>query len=242
MCVSLIHCIRNLLLLLFISCIHGKYSSGKEFLFRLTSTPHWRTGPDWSRGAPGCDTRRHSQGSVKQPQKKFKSNLIFTCRPFSGRRSRRSVRSGYAFAHSEGFGRLITSGRIMREVKIFYIYEATSERASQAVSSRLVVWGAVVAKAPMGRTMGRVKSQGLGGSSLSMAGVLARAMGQQREGLEGLPQSWLFLLDKLKISSLASSETISGLQVSFALKSWKGTWYFEYLWYEHWTHQLIQGQ
>jgi len=35
-------------------------------------------------------------------------------RPFSGRRSRRSVRSGYAFAHSEGFGRLITSGRIMK--------------------------------------------------------------------------------------------------------------------------------
>ena len=77
----------------------------------------------------------------------------------------------------------------MREVKIFYIYEATSERASQAVSSRLVVWVAVVAKAPMGRTRGRVKSQGVEGSSLSMAGVLARAMGQQREGLEGLPQS-----------------------------------------------------
>lgn len=37
-------------------------------------------------------------------------------RPFSGRRSRRSVRSGYAFAHSEGFGRLITSGRIMKDV------------------------------------------------------------------------------------------------------------------------------
>ena len=37
-------------------------------------------------------------------------------RPFSGRRSRRSVRSGYAFAHSEGFGRLITSGKIMREL------------------------------------------------------------------------------------------------------------------------------
>ncbi|XP_023324671.1 phospholipid-transporting ATPase ID [Eurytemora carolleeae] len=34
-------------------------------------------------------------------------------RPFSGRRSRRSVRSGYAFSHSEGFGRLITSGRII---------------------------------------------------------------------------------------------------------------------------------
>jgi len=36
-------------------------------------------------------------------------------RPWSGRRSRRSVRSGYAFAHSEGFGRLITSGRIMKD-------------------------------------------------------------------------------------------------------------------------------
>lgn len=36
-------------------------------------------------------------------------------RPFSGRRSRRSVRSGYAFAHQEGFGRLITSGRMMRQ-------------------------------------------------------------------------------------------------------------------------------
>jgi len=36
-------------------------------------------------------------------------------RPFSGRRSRRSVRSGYAFAHSEGFGRLITSGRIINQ-------------------------------------------------------------------------------------------------------------------------------
>ena len=28
---------------------------------------------------------------------------------------RRSVRSGYAFAHQEGFGRLITSGRIMSQ-------------------------------------------------------------------------------------------------------------------------------
>merc|ERR1719412_1471054 len=34
---------------------------------------------------------------------------------FSARRSRRSVRSGYAFAHQEGFGRLITSGRIMKQ-------------------------------------------------------------------------------------------------------------------------------
>jgi len=37
-------------------------------------------------------------------------------KPFSGRRSRRSTRSAYAFAHEEGFGNLITSGRIMAKV------------------------------------------------------------------------------------------------------------------------------
>lgn len=34
----------------------------------------------------------------------------------STRRPRRSIRSGYAFAHQEGFGRLITSGKIMRKL------------------------------------------------------------------------------------------------------------------------------
>jgi phospholipid-translocating ATPase len=34
----------------------------------------------------------------------------------SARRTRRSLRSGYAFAHQEGFGRLITSGKIMRKL------------------------------------------------------------------------------------------------------------------------------
>ncbi|XP_048484790.1 probable phospholipid-transporting ATPase IM isoform X4 [Plutella xylostella] len=34
----------------------------------------------------------------------------------SARRARRSVRSGYAFAHQEGFGRLITSGKIMKRI------------------------------------------------------------------------------------------------------------------------------
>ncbi|XP_014610317.1 PREDICTED: phospholipid-transporting ATPase ID isoform X1 [Polistes canadensis] len=34
----------------------------------------------------------------------------------STRRTRRSLRSGYAFAHQEGFGRLITSGKIMRKL------------------------------------------------------------------------------------------------------------------------------
>lgn len=33
---------------------------------------------------------------------------------FNSSNYRRSVRSGYAFAHQEGFGRLITSGRMMR--------------------------------------------------------------------------------------------------------------------------------
>ena len=111
-------------------------------MVRLTSTPHSRTGPDLCRGARGCGTRRRSQGleSVKQPLKGGKSPnqafillaggkpqvKYFCYRPFSGRRSRRSVRSGYAFAHSEGFGRLITSGRIMREVKsIFILFKTT---------------------------------------------------------------------------------------------------------------------
>lgn len=34
----------------------------------------------------------------------------------SARKARRSIRSGYAFSHSEGFGRLITSGKIMRKL------------------------------------------------------------------------------------------------------------------------------
>ena len=58
------------------------------------------------------DKARLVQRAAKSKQK-GQSGLP---RPFSGRRSRRSVRSGYAFANSEGFGRLITSGRIMREL------------------------------------------------------------------------------------------------------------------------------
>lgn len=44
---------------------------------------------------------RHSQDVLRTP---------------SARRTRRSIRSGYAFAHQEGFGRLITSGKIMRKL------------------------------------------------------------------------------------------------------------------------------
>lgn len=36
-------------------------------------------------------------------------------RKSSAYRSRRSIRSGYAFSHQEGFGKLITSGKIMRK-------------------------------------------------------------------------------------------------------------------------------
>lgn len=46
---------------------------------------------------------RHSQDVLRTP---------------SARRARRSIRSGYAFAHQEGFGRLITSGKIMRKTPI----------------------------------------------------------------------------------------------------------------------------
>ena len=40
------------------------------------------------------------------------------------------MRSGYAFAHSEGFGRLITSGRIMKEVKT-NLFEFAFKKLSQ---------------------------------------------------------------------------------------------------------------
>lgn len=34
----------------------------------------------------------------------------------SARKHRRSIRSGYAFSHQEGFGRLITSGKLIRQI------------------------------------------------------------------------------------------------------------------------------
>lgn len=48
----------------------------------------------------------------------------------SARRARRSVRSGYAFAHQEGFGRLITSGKIMKISRITHADAALSALAS----------------------------------------------------------------------------------------------------------------
>ncbi|XP_070137122.1 phospholipid-transporting ATPase ID isoform X3 [Drosophila bipectinata] len=53
------------------------------------------------------------QKSLKKIHSRASSNVRRTA---SSRRGRRSVRSGYAFAHQEGFGRLITSGKIMHKL------------------------------------------------------------------------------------------------------------------------------
>ncbi|XP_043949214.1 phospholipid-transporting ATPase ID isoform X3 [Drosophila biarmipes] len=53
------------------------------------------------------------QRSLKKIHSRASSNVRRTA---SSRRGRRSVRSGYAFAHQEGFGRLITSGKIMHKL------------------------------------------------------------------------------------------------------------------------------
>jgi phospholipid-translocating ATPase len=62
---------------------------------------------------PGLAARlRHQQQVVKKKSQQSTDHL----RAPSTRRARRSIRSGYAFAHQEGFGRLITSGKIMRKI------------------------------------------------------------------------------------------------------------------------------
>lgn len=54
---------------------------------------------------------------MKQRQAQIRSRQSTdVLRTPSARRARRSLRSGYAFAHQEGFGRLITSGKIMRKL------------------------------------------------------------------------------------------------------------------------------
>ncbi|XP_062138731.1 phospholipid-transporting ATPase ID isoform X6 [Drosophila sulfurigaster albostrigata] len=53
------------------------------------------------------------QKSLKKMHSRVSSDVRRTP---SSRRGRRSVRSGYAFAHQEGFGRLITSGKIMHKL------------------------------------------------------------------------------------------------------------------------------
>lgn len=54
---------------------------------------------------------------MKNRQEKHSKSKPEIVRTASARRSRRrSLRSSYAFAHEEGFGRLITSGKIMRKL------------------------------------------------------------------------------------------------------------------------------
>ncbi|CAG2057330.1 unnamed protein product [Timema podura] len=60
------------------------------------------------------DVRPTLSDRVRLKQRSRQSQDVL--RTPSARRTRRSIRSGYAFAHQEGFGRLITSGKIMRKL------------------------------------------------------------------------------------------------------------------------------
>ncbi|CAK1581121.1 unnamed protein product [Parnassius mnemosyne] len=66
----------------------------------------WRLGSSWTRPTLAERLRARQRWRAGAPAP----------RTPSARRARRSVRSGYAFAHQEGFGRLITSGKIMRRI------------------------------------------------------------------------------------------------------------------------------
>ncbi|XP_026741089.1 probable phospholipid-transporting ATPase IM isoform X3 [Trichoplusia ni] len=66
----------------------------------------WRLAWSWTRPTLGERLRARQRWRAAAPAP----------RTPSARRARRSVRSGYAFAHQEGFGRLITSGKIMRRI------------------------------------------------------------------------------------------------------------------------------
>jgi len=64
------------------------------------------------------DTRPTLSDKVRLKQRmsksKSKSGELIIRRASTFRRSQRSMRSGYAFAHQEGFGELITTGNIMQ--------------------------------------------------------------------------------------------------------------------------------
>ncbi|KAL3278639.1 hypothetical protein HHI36_016178 [Cryptolaemus montrouzieri] len=63
--------------------------------------------------APTLTDRVRLKQRVDQVRSRQSQDVLRTP---STRRARRSIRSGYAFAHQEGFGRLITSGKIMRKM------------------------------------------------------------------------------------------------------------------------------
>ncbi|XP_032594917.1 phospholipid-transporting ATPase ID isoform X7 [Drosophila grimshawi] len=81
------------------------------------------------------------QKSLKKMQSRVSSDVRRTP---SSRRGRRSVRSGYAFAHQEGFGRLITSGKIMhKQPKDFAFPLGLGTKKTQALHNNLVAGGSV---------------------------------------------------------------------------------------------------
>ncbi|KAL7021489.1 hypothetical protein ACKWTF_011893 [Chironomus riparius] len=63
-----------------------------------------------------CNPSLADKIRLKQREMKHIKSKPIIARTASARRSRRSLRSSYAFAHEEGFGRLITSGKIMRKL------------------------------------------------------------------------------------------------------------------------------
>ncbi|XP_058452757.1 phospholipid-transporting ATPase ID isoform X3 [Malaya genurostris] len=64
----------------------------------------------------------------------------------SARRARRSLRSGYAFAHQEGFGRLITSGKIMRKLPQDFAFPLGLGSKKQQQQSNAVTDGVTTGK------------------------------------------------------------------------------------------------
>ncbi|XP_049871998.1 probable phospholipid-transporting ATPase IM isoform X1 [Pectinophora gossypiella] len=66
----------------------------------------WRLACSWARPTLAERLRASLRRRAAQPAPRTPST----------KRARRSVRSGYAFAHQEGFGRLITSGKIMKRI------------------------------------------------------------------------------------------------------------------------------
>lgn len=71
----------------------------------------------------------------------------------STRRTRRSLRSGYAFAHQEGFGRLITSGKIMRKLPNGSDFKFAMPFASNNVSKQV---SAVATTSPKENSSARI--------------------------------------------------------------------------------------
>ncbi|KAM8720515.1 hypothetical protein ACLKA7_006541 [Drosophila subpalustris] len=86
------------------------------------------------------------QKSLKKMHSRISSDVRRTP---SSRRGRRSVRSGYAFAHQEGFGRLITSGKIMHKLPQDFAFPlGLGTKKTQALHNNVGSADAIVGKQP----------------------------------------------------------------------------------------------